>query len=160
MDTTISDVDEYADTFNKSLSSLVDKHAPLKTKTIVLRPSNPWYTEELHSAKHLKRKLERKWRKTDLTVDHKIYRKQCSYVNRLLSKSRVNFYSEKIESCGRDQKTLFKVTKPLLGKTEEPVLPSATSPEDLAQTFSDLKLMALETRSALTQTIKSTLMAP
>lgn len=55
----------------------------------------------------------------------------------MLSQSRVQFYSEKIESCGRDQKTLFKVTKNLLGKTEEVVLPSSTSSNELAQTFSD-----------------------
>ena len=29
------------------LKSLLDSHAPLKTKTITLRPSALWYTEEL-----------------------------------------------------------------------------------------------------------------
>jgi hypothetical protein len=47
------------------------------------------------------------------------------------------FYSEKIESCGRDQKTLFKVTKNLLGRNEEAVLPTSFSSKELAQNFSD-----------------------
>ena len=112
-------------------------HAPLLTKQVTLRPTSPWYNEELHEAKHLKRKLERKWRKTNLTVDHEIYRNQCASVNKLLKQTRVKFYSEKIESCGRDQKTLFKVTKNLLGRNEEAVLPTSSSSKELAQTFSD-----------------------
>ena len=95
-----------------------------------------WYNEELHEAKHLKRKLERKWRKTNLTVDHEIYRNQCASVNKLLQRTRVKFYFEKIEACERDQKTLFKVTKKLLGKNEEVVLPTSSSSEELAQNFS------------------------
>jgi hypothetical protein len=119
---------------NNSLASLVDKHTPLLTKQVTLRP---WYNEELHEAKHLKRKLERKWRKTNLTVDHEIYRNQCASVNKFLKQTRVKFYSEKIESCGRDQKTLFKVTKNLLGRNEEAVLPTSSSSKELAQNFSD-----------------------
>lgn len=87
------------------MASLVDNHATLKTKTIVLRSSNPWYNKELFGAKHLKRKLECKWQKSNLTADHEIYRSQCAQVKRLLSQSRVNFYSEKIESYGQVQKT-------------------------------------------------------
>ncbi len=133
----ISDVDEHVESLNNSLESLVDKHAPLLTKQVTLRPTSPWYNEELHEAKHLKRKLERKWRKTNLTVDHEIYRNQCASVNKFLKQTRVKFYSEKIESCGRDQKTLFKVTKNLLGRNEEAVLPTSSSSKELAQNFSD-----------------------
>ena len=107
----ISNLDEYVELLNTSLTSLIEKHAPLLTKKIVLRPSNPWYNDELHEAKHLKRKLERKWKQSKLTVDHEIYRKQCAIVNKMLKQTRINFYSHQIESCGRDQKTLFKVTK-------------------------------------------------
>ncbi len=91
----------------------------------------------MHDAKHLRRKFERKWRKTQLTVDHDIYRNQCATVNKLLKQTRLNFYSDKIQSCGRDQKTLFKVTKTLLGKNEETILPTSSCAKTLAQDFSD-----------------------
>jgi hypothetical protein len=42
----ISDVDEHVESFNNSLASLVDKHAPLLTKQITLRPTSPWYNED------------------------------------------------------------------------------------------------------------------
>ena len=107
------------------------------TKTIVIRPSNPWYNEELHESKHQKRKLERKWKTTKLTIDHEINRNHCAHMNKLLKEARIRYYSEKIESCGRDAKTLFNVTKKLLGREEETILPSTDSSKELAQKFSD-----------------------
>ena len=37
--------------YNTTLKLLLDSHAPLKTKTITLRPTALWYTEELRSEK-------------------------------------------------------------------------------------------------------------
>ena len=37
--------------YNTTLKSLLDRHAPLKTKTITLRPTALWYTEEIRSEK-------------------------------------------------------------------------------------------------------------
>ena len=52
-----SDVEPLVKAYSDELSSLIDIHAPLRTKSIVLRPSCKWYTEELHGTKHLKWKL-------------------------------------------------------------------------------------------------------
>ena len=143
--TPTSDINELVDAYNKGLASLLDKHAPLKTKTIVLRPSCPWFSEELHDAKHLRRKLERKWRLTRLTIDHEIYRNQCCITNKLLKNAKVSYYTEKVESCGRDQKTLTKVTRHLMGESSEVVLPSGKSSKVLAQEFSDFFVSKIET---------------
>ena len=35
--------------YNTTLKSLLDSHAPMKTKTITLRPTAIWYTEELNA---------------------------------------------------------------------------------------------------------------
>ena len=133
----LTDVDEIVDTYSHVLTSLIDKHAPMRTKLITLRPSCPWYNQELHDAKHLRRKLERRWRKSRLTIDHEIYRTQCSLVNKLLRHARINYYSEKLEACGRDQKSLFKVTNTLLGKANVAALPSDRPSDKIAQDFSD-----------------------
>lgn len=52
--------------------------------------------------------------KGKLTVDHDIYRAQCAVVNKMLNQTRVNYYSDKVSSCGSDQKSLNKITKHLL----------------------------------------------
>ena len=137
-------VDTLLDAYTTGLQSLVDKHAPLNTKTVVLRPGCPWFTEDLHDAKHLKRKLERQWHKSNLNVHHEIYRNQCSTVNKLLKSTKRAHYLEKTESCGRDQK-LFKVTNHLLGVTNDVTLPSDTSTQALVQKFSDFFVNKVET---------------
>lgn len=132
-----SDIDGFMMEYSDSLTSILDKHAPMINKTITLRPTCPWYTEQLHEPKHEKRKLERKWRETKLTIDHHIYRTQCSNVNNMLKQARVEYYTSKIESYGIDHKSLSKITKDLLGDTSEVILPSDSSSERLAQKFSD-----------------------
>ena len=120
----ISDPEELVGTYTHVLNDLIEKHAPLRTKTITLRPTCPWFTEELHSAKHTRRKLERKWRNSGLAIDHEIYRTYCAEVNKKLQKTRETYLSEKLESCGRDQKTMFKITKTLLDGPSKVSLPT------------------------------------
>ena len=91
----ISDPEELVGTYTNVLNEMIEKHAPLRTKTITLRPTCPWFTEELHAAKHTRRKLERKWRNSGLAIDHEIYRKYCAEVNKKLQKTRETYLSEK-----------------------------------------------------------------
>ncbi|KAL3890203.1 hypothetical protein ACJMK2_002495 [Sinanodonta woodiana] len=58
-----TDVDKLVDAYTSKLAMLLERHVPLRTKSIILRNDCPWYTDELYEAKHKKRKLERNWRK-------------------------------------------------------------------------------------------------
>ena len=57
-----TNTEELVSVYNDELLSLINKHAPLllcssaplRTKAIVLRPSCPWYTGDLHVAKHMR----------------------------------------------------------------------------------------------------------
>ena len=51
--------------------------------------------KDIYGAKH---KLERKWRRTKLKIDHNIYRIRCASVNKMLQ-AQLNYYSEKIVAC-------------------------------------------------------------
>ena len=55
-------IDELVETYNTQLSAIIDKHAPVQSKTIIMRPNTKWYTEELRTAKQDRRKAERKMR--------------------------------------------------------------------------------------------------
>ena len=54
--------------YQNDLDGLPEIHAPLKRRMVTLRPSTPWCNDEIASAKRERRKLERHWRKTKLTV--------------------------------------------------------------------------------------------
>ena len=63
------ELDELTRDYNNTLSALVDCHAPLKSKRVRSRPSVPWYTAEINAAKKLRRKAEKRWRRTRLHED-------------------------------------------------------------------------------------------
>ena len=60
------DLHVLAELYNSTLSNLLDKHAPLITKSIT--QSNPWYTADLKQVKAVCRTAERKWRQTHYSV--------------------------------------------------------------------------------------------
>ena len=51
---------ELCDQYDSVLLSILDKHAPLRTKIITLRPNGAWYSEEFRKQKSTCRKLERR----------------------------------------------------------------------------------------------------
>ena len=57
LQTTQGNVDGLVTAFTNGLTSLIDKHAPLRTRPNTERPDCPWYTDTLHEAKHLRWKL-------------------------------------------------------------------------------------------------------
>ena len=45
-----SDLEKLVDCYNTTLVDLLDRHAPLKTKTVTVRPQVSWYSEEIREA--------------------------------------------------------------------------------------------------------------
>lgn len=52
-------LDASVDQYDSQLGSLLDKHAPLQSLSIVVRPVVPWYNEDIDAAKRERRQLER-----------------------------------------------------------------------------------------------------
>jgi exonuclease III len=130
-------VDNLLEAFNTGLKDLINVHAPLCHRAITLRPNAPWYSDELRMAKRQKRKLERQWHKSKLEVHRLIYRDYCCTVNKLLIKTRSDYYLGKIVECGRDQKGIYRIAKHLLGEKMSSILPDHLVAEDLANRFQD-----------------------
>ena len=74
--------------YNSNLARVLENHAPLITREIIIRPAAPWHTEEIKSEKRIRRKLERIWRKSKQSCDRLKYNQQCRRVSELLSESR------------------------------------------------------------------------
>ena len=113
-----NEVEKLANEYNTTLSKLIDKHAPRKTKTVRTRTSTPWYSAEICAAGKLKRKLERKWRKTGLPEDFKAFKAQRNHVTYMMNEARRIFYTDFIAENSADQGKLFKAAKKLLAKKE------------------------------------------
>lgn len=91
-----ADLDALVGAFNDTLSHLVDSHAPLKTRTITIRPHAPWYTDEIATEKRKRRSLERRWRSSRLSGNYENYVTQCNVVNNMLRAAKVSYYGNMI----------------------------------------------------------------
>ena len=62
-----------------------------------------WMTEEVHSIKRAKRKSERVWRKSKLTVHRLIFKEHCLKLKGAITKAKTHHYQQGILDCNGDQ---------------------------------------------------------
>ena len=133
----VNNVTELAELYDNTLSSLLELHAPLKKRTVTLRPAAQWYTEEIRTEKVKRRRLERMWRANKLTINREMFVEQCNVVNRLIYKSKMKFYSTLIEENSSNQAVLFTAVDRMLNRKAVDKLPSYDDLRELANKFAD-----------------------
>ena len=114
--------------YNDILSKLLDKHAPVKTKIVTIHPT--WYTPDVHEAKKLKRKAERKWRTTRLAVHREIYITERNNVRKLIEKRNQEYYSNTIKESSNTQRSLYNCINFLFNKNTPSKLPDNENEND------------------------------
>ena len=129
--------------YNNVLKEFLDQLAPLKQRTVVVRPPSKWYNQAIRSAKQQRRQKERLWRKTGLTVHRDLFMEERKQVNDMILEAKRTFYREAIMSCGQDTKRLFHLTSEIMGKTITSTVPMDLSP-NLANMFSDFFVQKIE----------------
>lgn len=164
LSTHFSSADEAVDYYNSHLSSLLNLHAPVKTRTVTFTRSAPWFTDRLRKMKAAGRVLERRFRASGLTVHKEIYREQQKKYAQSLNEARSQFYSDAIRNSPGNSKQLFSTINHLL-KPQSPSLTTTT--EEQCNKFMDFfTSKTAHIRSALsgppTQTVppKSTVSKP
>ena len=130
-------LDSFVDNLIHSLQSTLDSHAPLVNHQITVTPHQPWFNDEIHCAKREKRRCERKWRHSKLTVDLEIFKNAKNHLTKLIEEAKEEYYSSLILNSKSDQKVLFKIIKNLLHKNNPSTFPSGVSDQDLALSFGE-----------------------
>ena len=134
----VLDVDQKFKSFTDAVSSAFESHAPLKEKRVPIREPQPWINSGIFRARAERRKYEKLWRRTGLTVHHQIYTEKKNTVTHLIASARSTHFSEKISDCQGDQKKLFGIVQGLLGsKSKRSVLPIHDDQKQLASDFSE-----------------------
>ena len=119
--------------YDTVLSQLLDLHAPQKEKCITIRPNAPWYTDELREEKQKKRRLERKFRKTNLEIDKQLFLQQCQLYKNKLDDAKRDHHRSKFSEC--EDRDLFRLVNSMCKADTGNVLPSHLSEMDLANRF-------------------------
>ena len=121
----------------KQLKSVLDKIAPERTKTILVRPTNPWFMEEVKTQKRLSRNRERKWTKYKLQSNWIAVKAECNKYRAMLQSIGKSILSDKVKECKQDTKKLYAFVNGILGRTSENPMPKSDSDEQLAEELVD-----------------------
>ena len=110
--------------YNDVLGDLLEKRAPLKPKWLTIRPAAPWFNNDILSARKERRRMERRWRLSRLTVDREIFMNQRDLVKKMLYTAKSEFYDNRIKDQAGNPRSLFRTAGSLLHTTRLPAWPN------------------------------------
>ena len=82
--------------YEKAMKSSIDKHAPIRRRTTQSRKREPWYNDDIHNARQLRRINETRWRETRLDIYRQIFVQHRSEENTMISRAKQQYYEKKL----------------------------------------------------------------
>ena len=137
-------MNELVSCYDSTLSRLLDSHAPLITKSVVKRPIVPWFTNEIKDAKRLRRRAERKWRRSKSQADFLAYKSEKNRVTYIINSARRQYYTDFISENSSNQKTLFKAINTLFGLKSDFTFPDDRNADVLANDIGNYFVQKIE----------------
>ena len=134
-------VDEAVSLYNEVLTSLMDKHCPVKKRTIKKKYA-PWIGEELQNLRRKRRRAERA--KNKGTGSKEVYKTLCREFSALEFVERCKYKKASLKKSAGDTKSLYKKLNRLLGKSNS-VLPNSENMDKLAEEFKEFFSNKVET---------------
>ena len=130
------EVNEYFKCYDDTLTSLLNKHAPVVYVKQYAKPASPWFDTECHLMKVKTRKLEKIYRTQPSSLTESAWRAQFHQQRILFQTKLQNYWKFAIESSGNNNKVLWSKLRCLL---QSPVDESSTqhSPDDFAKYFTN-----------------------
>ena len=127
--------------YDSVLSAILDKHAPISTKTMPKKPPTPWMTPAIMKAKTLRHNLERTRHRSRRThQDRSRYKHQCHLCNRIMTKAKSKYLAEVISEISdnpRRLSCLWNSINNILHRIPPPALPEFISVKSLCDHFVD-----------------------
>ena len=118
--------------YEKAMKSSIDKHEHIRKRTTKSRKREPWYNDDIHNSRQLRRINETRWRETRLEIHRQIFVQHRSEVNTMISRAKQQYYEQKLAVT--DQKTCFRVVSELLD-TAGTTLPDSNNNQNLCDDF-------------------------
>ena len=133
-------IDDMINTFNNTVTSALDRHAPIKTVTRRLRPSDAWYYEQCREQKRISRKLERRYKRTHRDVDHATWLSQLHSMHKLNDSKRSQFWSTHISSQRGKPREMWNSINRLLGRQSHSQIDETVIDADTMASFFKAKV--------------------
>ena len=125
------------ESYNTELKGVLDKHAPVKTKTVKITHQNPSFNDKIKEEIRLRRKKEEAWNKDPTFYKFYAFYYKRRYVANLTKATRSEYFkSQIVEHCG-DYKAIYRVVNKLLFRNKMSPLPKMNDHAQLAEDFNN-----------------------
>ena len=131
------DLQTLVESYNSELGEILNKHAPIITKTTRLRSRGPWYDDNVHAARKHMRIAERNYRKYKSTENYRQFRDHEDMYIRALQSAKERFYSDLVDSNSCDQRKLFRTLNKVMHREKKNPLPDHACSYQLANDFNN-----------------------
>lgn len=121
--------------FFNNTNDILNRHLPHITKTITYVPTAPWFDNEYKAQRALRRKAERKWRKSRTPEDEALYNDANTDTLNLLNIKKRRYYKQKIDNADGDVRAIYNILNHELDMKREPPLPDTENMSKLASEF-------------------------
>ena len=93
-----TDCDLMFDYYTSGVREVIDVYAPSETKSKPVKPRMPWFDESTSVARRERRRTERKWRKTRLDSDRRLFIKANNHVCDVVQSAKEDYFKEKLST--------------------------------------------------------------
>ena len=107
-------LDDMIEVLDKNLQDAIDATAPIKSRTILVRTTNPWFNNEVRDQKRRVRNQEKKWRKYKLQSNWKVFKSERLKYRQMLREVRRVKIAEEVNGCGNNVKKLYNLVNHLM----------------------------------------------
>ena len=116
---------------------MIDTLAPPKEVTLSAHPRQPWFNDAVKAQHKVVRRRECAWLKYKLDLNWIAYNKERNIYNGLLTYSKCQSLSKKINDLRGNTKGLYKLTANLTGITPQNPMPQDKNDAQLAEEFAE-----------------------
>lgn len=110
---------DYAKQLCSVLTDILDRLVPIQTvKNNLKQHRLNWLSAEALQSRRLRRKLEKKYRRTALQADHDNYRNQCRKTNKIILQSRKEFVNRSLAEAAGNPRRKWTIYNGLLHRTK------------------------------------------
>ena len=82
-------LDSLVHQYQTDITQVLDTLAPIKSKSFVERALIPWLNDDIIKSKKQKRKLEKQWRTSGLTIHYQMYQSEKRKLHTLITKAKI-----------------------------------------------------------------------
>ena len=115
---TIQDPDDMWSEWKDRFLTVADMHAPQETKK-VRNVNSPWITKNIRQKMRHRDFLKKKAIQTKSKHYHQAYKKERNELNKLIKKTKVEYFTNQINSCEKNPKEMWKTINKLTNKTSK-----------------------------------------